>query len=191
MVEKGRCDLTDVIAGTKEPGITNWVKRQPEGVRQFLKFAVVGGSSTVLDMATYYVLWHFLRFIPYAMADWVLALGWFSLERQALATSMTSVISSGVVGTANAFYWNRRWTFRAEGRDRAGRQLGKFFVVAYTGMALRAGIGYVLVHAFVPSGHELSGREAAIWQIPAILMVMFWNFFVNRLWTFKKREERQ
>jgi putative flippase GtrA len=126
----------------EKSGFQEWIRTKPEGVRQFVKFAIVGGTSTVLDLASNYVLWHFFRFIPYAMADWCLSVLTplaIAPDEQKLAAAMTSVISSGIIGTANAFYWNRRWTFRATEPGTAGSQMKKFFVVAYSGMALRVG----------------------------------------------------
>ncbi len=170
----------------EKSGFQEWIRTKPEGVRQFVKFAIVGGTSTVLDLASNYVLWHFFRFIPYAMADWCLSVLTplaIAPDEQKLAAAMTSVISSGIIGTANAFYWNRRWTFRATEPGTAGSQMKKFFVVAYSGMALRAG----LVYALVPHKEGLSAREMLPYNLIAIFIVMFWNFFMNRFWTFKKK----
>jgi len=171
-----------------EPRIAGWMRKQPEGIRQFVKFAIVGGSSTALDMASYYILWHFFRVIPVTMANAAMGVpGLGALDPQATALAMTSVISSGIIGTANAFYWNRRWTFRAVGHHRGIVQVRRFLTVAYTGMALRAGIVYGITSVFVPAGHQVTGREGLLWNVPAIILVMFWNFFMNRYWTFKKR----
>lgn len=171
---------------TEMTGVRAWVQRQPEARRQFVKFAVVGASSTVLDLLTYKLLWFVLPAIPYAMARAAFFLTdpvGIALDLQRTAAAMASVISSGVVGTANSFYWNRRWTFRAIEHDLAIRQIRRFLFVSYTGMALRAVIVYGLMP---PTGVRPSPIQVLVYQLIAILIVMFWNFFMNRLWTFRK-----
>jgi putative flippase GtrA len=168
--------------------IRSWVSRQPEGLRQFVKFAIVGASSTILDLLSWNLLYYGIPAIPIAMAHVAVYVSqWFPgshLDLLAAKASMASVISSGVVGTGNAFYWNRRWTFRAAGHDLAIRQMRRFLVVAYLGMGMRALIVYVLV----PKGDvHLSPLMGLLYNGIAIVIVMFWNFFVNRFWTFRKK----
>jgi putative flippase GtrA len=97
----------------------------PVGV-QWLRFATVGVSNTILSLALYAGL---------------LRLGTFYLAASAVAF---------VVATLNSYALNRRWTFRSNGRR--GPEVVRFYVVSAGGLALDLGLLYVLVdHARVPS----------------------------------------
>jgi putative flippase GtrA len=172
--------------------LRSWVQNRPEGIRQFLKFAVVGGLSTVLDIGSNLLIWHLLPVVPFAMAHACLRLlsvvPGLSPDLHGLAADMNIAISSGIVGTANAFYWNQRWTFRAAGHGTAMRQVRRFLVVSYTGMAIRAAMVYGLVQAFT-AGKSPTTMQNLVYNCITVVIVMFWNFFLNRAWTFKKSAE--
>jgi putative flippase GtrA len=86
---------------------------------QWLRFATVGVTNTVLSLALYAAL---------------LGLGTFYLAASAVAFA---------VATLNSYALNRRWTFRSTGRR--SPEVLRFYVVALAGL----GLNLVLLSLFV------------------------------------------
>lgn len=123
------------------------------GLRQLVKFSIVGTINFILDWTIYLTLTRFLG-VYYVLA-------------KAL---------SFVAGATSSFIFNRRWTFRST-NPRRFRQLVKFLFVAVVGLGLNTMILYIAVEYF--KLHDIIGL------LFATAMVTFWNFFVNKYWTFK------
>jgi len=140
---------------------------------RFLKFAVVGIIGAVVDFGTFNI---------------------FSaiLQIQAVVAS----IFSFVLAVSSNFVWNRYWTYPDSRSKPLSKQLVQFLVFSFLGLAIRtplfAWLEKTLVSIFtekIPTitvsptflGHNLS---LAI----VILVIMFWNFFANRFWTYNDVE---
>lgn len=163
-------------------------------VRQFIKFCIIGGTSMVVDMGLFWIL---LFVVPMGdglmsthFGTWLLdqAPGLFTglaTKDGVLDTKMATVpflkAISACVAILNSFLWNRRWTFRIRGREHRSVQLRKFFAVAIIGMILNTimttGLGNVI------PGHPK--RSLLAGQLIATVVVAFWNFFGQKLWTFR------
>ena len=94
------------------------------GVRQFIKFAVVGFLSTIIDWGTYLLL-----------------------TRYAATFYLTAKVLSFSVSVINSYVLNRRWTFRSTEPKRL-HQFSKFLIVAVVGLGLNTLIMYVAVSCF-------------------------------------------
>lgn len=154
-------------------------------VRQFIKFCIVGGSSTVIDLGLHYVLLFVLDFGT-SFGQWLIAtfpwaFGGASKPIDA-AVPVLKVVSASVA-ILNSFYWNRRWTFNIRGKEERMAQLHKFVTVALIGMVLNTIITTGLYN-IVP-GHPK--RSWAIASAIATVVVAFWNFSGQKLWTFRKK----
>jgi len=143
--------------------------RDNKEVERFLKFAVVGCIGAVVDFGIFNLLTN-LFFV------------------QAVWSSVVSFIAAVI----SNFIWNRYWTYPDSRSKPLGRQSVQFLVVSLAGLGIRtplfAWLETVLVPLFknilppntispVFCGHNLS---LAI----AIVVVMMWNFFANRMWTY-------
>ena len=82
------------------------------------------------------------------------------------------------------FTWNRLWTF-PESRERPlGSQLAQFATVNVIGLLINTVI-LVVMDTYVFS-HFVSERLSYnLAKAFAIGVVLFWNFGVNRIWTYK------
>jgi len=153
-----------------------------QGTRQFVKFCLVGASSTVIDFSLVY----FLRFhvgLPIALAASI----------------------SFLVSVANGFYWNRRWTFRATGGD-ARRQYPKFLATNLIGYTLNLSIMTLaliiashlnlttvdrstaeIVHLILTGEgkQDFSPRAVLAAKAAATVFVTAWNFTAAKFWTFR------
>lgn len=148
-------------------GVANVVERP--GVRQFVKFCIVGATSFAIDVGVSYVLTFELHMW------WVLA----------------KTISFSLAVT-NGFFWNQRWTFRAVGHRSHREQYAMFFSVNVVGWLLNLTI---MKAVFFASTGTWRGQHPTkpVWAAATLLatvIVVFWNFFANKHWTFKRKEQQ-
>ena len=138
---------------------------------RFYRFAVVGAIGFAVDFGVFNIM----RLI-------------LTPERALLA----SVISFVAAVTSN-FLWNRYWTYPDSRSKALSNQVIQFVMVSLIGMGIRALLFYFLEeHAialfawFIPVGFILSreflGHNFTL--AVAVLIVMMWNFFANRYWTY-------
>jgi putative flippase GtrA len=143
---------------------------------RFLKFALVGVIGAVIDFGVMNLLTHF--------AD-------ISLVYAGTISFTCAVISN--------FIWNRFWTY-PESRSRPlFNQLGMFFLVNVAGVAIRIPILHFLeppMLRFFESPLHISFNAAEFYAknltlAVAVGIVMLWNFFVNRYWTYNDIDQPQ
>jgi dolichol-phosphate mannosyltransferase len=126
------------------------------GVRQFLKFGVVGASGFLVNLIVFTLL---QRVIPDHDRP---------LQYNVIYT--IAFLSGGV----SNYYFNRIWTFRSTGH--AVREGAKFLTVS--ALALLVGlIVSAIVSPWLGHGHRT-------WFLGTIAGI-FVNFFVNKYWTFR------
>ena len=135
---------------------------------RFLKFAVVGTIGFVVDF------------------------GVFNLFRNLFAFSadISSVISFTSAVISN-FFWNRYWTYPESRSKPISGQLAQFAVVNVAGLIIRTVIFILITKPFVQLfsyfdlpflSPQVLGENLALATV--VVIVMFWNFFVNRYWTY-------
>ena len=140
---------------------------------RFIKFAVVGAIGSVVDIGVMNLLTQVFHF------------------QLVLAGSI-----SFVCAVVNNFFGNRYWTYPDSRSKPIHRQLGMFFVVNAIGIAIRIPIlKYVepplaklfesIAHISFDAADALAKNATLIF---AIGIVMLWNFFVNRYWTYSDVE---
>ena len=150
----------------------------PKELERFLKFAVVGTIGAVIDLGLTNFLMQFV----------------FKVKP---GDDLPVQIATGigfVVAVCSNFIWNRYWTY-PESRSRPiAAQLSQFFIVNIVGLIIREIVVKLLNTPFstlvrqVVGGAmtvDLSTRIGANMAIMvALVIVMLWNFFVNRYWTY-------
>jgi putative flippase GtrA len=127
---------------------------------RFVKFGVVGIIGSVVDFSILN-----LCIQSFGMAKWL-----------ANTFSFTAAVISN-------FTWNRLWTFPESREKPLLSQLGKFFVVNLGGYAINQIIFLSLDH-YVFSSWGTWGYNIS--KAIAIGVVLFWNFGINRVWTYKE-----
>jgi len=149
------------------------VKHSRERTR-FLKFAVVGIIGAIVDF------------------------GIANLLRRVFGTSLGFAGTvSFICAIISNFIWNRFWTYPDSRSKPILGQLFQFSIISTAGLVIRIPILTFLE----PVLNELFGNLA--FKLPffdsgfysdnvtlaiAVLIVMFWNFFVNRYWTYNDVE---
>ncbi len=136
---------------------------------RFLRFAIVGAIGAVVDFGVMNLLTH-LAGLPLVGAGTI--------------SFVCAVISN--------FIWNRYWTY-PESRSRPLlHQLGMFFLVNLAGVAIRIPILHFVEPPLFKAAQtalRLTDRLAELLAKNATLafaigVVMLWNFFANRYWTY-------
>jgi putative flippase GtrA len=142
----------------------------PQERGRFLRFAMVGAMGAVVDFGVANILTGFF-FMPFLYA---------------------SIISFAAAVVSN-FLWNRFWTYPDSRSKAVSRQLVQFAFISIIGLAIRTPIIKVLeapaINLFVdilPVDFFLSPRFFGhnLTLAVAVLVVMMWNFFANRYWTY-------
>ena len=138
---------------------------------RFVKFAVVGISGTIVDFGFFNL---------------------FSINFK-LPIILSSIFSFSIA-VFNNFYWNRIWTYPESRQKSLKDQLLKFGVVSILGLIIRTPL-FAIIEApmieLVTSifdknffiSPEILGHNVALGIV--IILVLFWNYFINRIWTYK------
>ena len=136
------------------------IAQRPKEFVRFLKFATVGAFGMVVDLTVLNVM-HKLFGLPLLVAN---------------AISFTVAVISN-------FTWNRFWTF-PESRERPiGSQLGQFTLVNVAGLIINTlvlWLAFKVTQQVIPDPWDYN-----LAKVFAIGVVLFWNYFVNRAWTYK------
>ena len=143
---------------------------------RFLKFMVVGTIGAVVDFGI-------LNALKLAFRAYGVDLGmWHLLGRLAVEGNLTlaNTISFTTAVISN-FTWNRLWTYPESRSKPLGGQLGQFFVVNIAGLAINLTVLNALDPLFKPLLGFYSYNAA---KAIATIIVMFWNYGVNRFWTY-------
>lgn len=149
----------------------------PKRVDRFVRFAIVGIIGALVDFAV-------LNVMKLIFEGAGLGLGWdLPMDPHQIQLTAANSISFTAAVMSN-FTWNRLWTF-PESRERPlGRQLLQFATVSILGLVINTVIlvgmdRYVFQHFF---SERLSYNLA---KAIAIGVVLFWNFGMNVLWTYR------
>lgn len=171
-----------------ETGFVAWLNARPIA-KQFLKFCVVGGTSTVIDVGLHYMLM-FMNFggqsLSVAVGEWwsqLVGTGAIDPDKaQKLAVPILKIPTASLA-IVNSFVLNRYWTFKIRDKEERGVQFARFVVVSVIGMLLN--VAAVGLFANIVPGHPK--RSWAIATLIATAIVAIWNFNGQRLWAFKRR----
>lgn len=148
-------------------------------VDRFVKFAIVGGFGAVVDFAVLNLLQSTL--LPPSGNN----------EGLHVAFSTGTAFTCAVISN---FIWNRYWTFPDSRSRSVRRQLFQFFVVSIVGLIFRLFFVSATYSPFGEFAQDLLNSSddpeamnqlgSNIAQAISILIILFWNFFANRYWTY-------
>ena len=136
---------------------------------RFLKFMVVGAIGAVVDFGIMNLLSKIFH-MPLVWAGGI--------------SFVCAIISN--------FIWNRYWTYPDSRSRRISNQLFMFFIVNVAGLVIRLPI---LRFLELPLRKNMQNLPPDFFLSPELLaknvtlaiavgLVMLWNFFVNRYWTY-------
>ena len=145
----------------------------PRERSRFMRFAVVGIVGAVVD---------------FGVAN-LLVVGFHSPLVFAGSVSFIAAI-------LNNFIWNRYWTYPDSRSRPIAAQFAQFAMVSVMGLVIRVPILHWLEpwmldafsHQPILSALHPDLLSKNLTLAVAVLVVMFWNFFVNRYWTYSDVE---
>lgn len=152
----------------------------PKEAERFIKFLFVGTWGFILDFGTLTFLVEVVK-VPELVEE----LTPFS---STVGLIFANTISFSLAVVSN-FTLNRYWTYPESRGKRKRVQLPQFTVVSVIGLILNNFILAVLHTPFDAVLAQLSAVPASIdgyvpAKMVATVVVLFWNFFVNRFWTY-------
>lgn len=140
--------------------LTKLAQANSRELKRFIKFAIVGTSGAVVDFGVLNLL-HLVFGVSKFWAN---------------ACSFTLAV-------INNFTWNRLWTF-PESRERDLRtQLVQFSVVNVVGLVINQ-VVFLSLDAYL-FGPWLGRLGYNLAKAVAIIVVLFWNYGINRIWTYR------
>ena len=162
----------------------------PKEAERFFKFAVVGAIGFVVDFGVLNLLLQ--PFVNVLQEGTVLntAVSTFSSNPPSLAEEFAGTISF-ICAIISNFLFNRFYTY-PDSRDKGlVSQFIQFSLVSVAGIFIRIPILLFTTDFFQNMMTRFATLEpyafrlgANLALILAVIVVMFWNFFVNRYWTY-------
>jgi len=142
----------------------------PRERTRFLRFLVVGIVGAIVDFGIENIL-HRIFGVPYVLAGTI----------------------SFICAIFSNFIWNRYWTYPDSRSKPILRQLTQFSLVNVTGLLIRipilkflepiiTNLFYKIPEQFLLLPPDVMGENVTL--AIAVGIVLFWNFFVNRYWTY-------
>ena len=138
---------------------------------RFAKFALVGISGTLIDF-------FFLNLF---------------IQRFGIAQNSAKAFSFSIA-VFNNFLWNRLWTYPESRNLQIIKQFSQYLIVSIVGLLINISIFAIADQSLIRVFNGLSpnilpfspsivsyNTSAAI----ATIVVLFWNYFANRFWTFR------
>ena len=144
---------------------------------RFYKFCVVGTLGAVID---------------FGVLNLLVQVAGFSKVLANVCSFTVAVISN--------FTWNRLWVYPETRGEPLRKQFLQFVVVNAAGLVINTAIFYAADRWLLGAAGLLAGPAGALAlaigmapfdlayngaKVIATAVVLFWNFFVNRLWTFR------
>jgi putative flippase GtrA len=156
---------SSLLAKLRIPRLINNRREQ----KRFAKFAAVGLFGALVDYFVFNLL----------------------LNLAGLKPIVSQALSFSFAVTSN-FLLNRYWTFPDSRSKHVAKQVGQYVLVNFIGLLIRTpifnGLGTLFERALTgkPLPFSLSAYVAAhnLALGCAIGVVLFWNFFINRYWTY-------
>ena len=157
--------------------LTTYMRTNQKELSRFLKFSVVGALGAVIDFGVLNLLVQLAGF-PKVLAN---------------VFSFTAAVISN-------FIWNRLWVYPETRGEPLRKQFVQFSVVNVAGLLINTVIFYGADRWFLGEVGLLAEPVGALAlligmehfdlayngaKVIATGVVLFWNFFINRLWTFR------
>jgi putative flippase GtrA len=135
--------------------------------RELLKFAIVGGTTFVIDNG----IWYLLKLTV--------------LEEKPVTAKIIAII----VATIVSYVLNREWSFRTRGGRERHHEAALFFLISGVGVALNSAPLWVSRYVLLLEEPHVSRlvqevADFASGSIIGMLMAMFFRFWAFKRWVF-------
>jgi putative flippase GtrA len=135
--------------------------------RELLKFAIVGGTTFIIDNG----IWYLLKLTV--------------LEEKPVTAKIIAII----VATIVSYVLNREWSFRTRGGRERSHEAALFFLISGVGVALNSGPLWISRYALQLEEPHVSRlvqeiADFASGSIIGMLLAMFFRFWAFKRWVF-------
>jgi len=173
---------------------------KPREAERFIKFLVVGAFGFIVDFGVFNLTLGPAKWMlapGTSLHNWLFSLG---LGHEYVSVSLAALVAgtiSFIAAIISNFTWNRFWTYPDSRSKKIWGQFVQFVLVSITGIVFRLPIIGLSSPPFTRlASNMLPNLEAdAAIRLGAnlalalsVLIVLFWNFFVNRYWTYNDVE---
>lgn len=165
----------------------------PKEAERFFKFVVVGAIGFVIDFGLFNLLiapFDALLTEGNLLYNLLVGIGFNPNLVVNLGPTFAGAISF-IAAIVSNFLWNRYWTYPDSRNKSSRRQFFMFFLVSLAGILIRIPIItylhapltdlFVTFPVLAPYAERL-GENTAL--SISVVIVLFWNFFANRYWTY-------
>ncbi|MFH0875433.1 MAG: glycosyltransferase family 2 protein [archaeon] len=144
--------------------ISNSLRLRWKSSKTFILFVIVGAICTLVNLGALFVLVDLL-----------------GLDKKILAPAIALEIS-----IIASFILNDTFTFKHENKSRLPVRIGKFHIAALSGFVINL-LLYNLFLRYLGLSAIIGKYDYLGAQLIAVLIVTFWNYFINSRWTWKKK----
>ncbi|MEM7331577.1 MAG: GtrA family protein [Chloroflexota bacterium] len=162
----------------------------PKEAERFFKFAVVGAIGFVVDFGV-------LNLLLQPFANALSTGGWLNTAVSSISNNPPSLAEefagtiSFICAILSNFLFNRFYTYPDSREKGLVSQFIQFSLVSVAGIVIRIPILLLTTTFFQNMISRIASLEpfafrlgANLALVLAVIIVMFWNFFVNRYWTY-------
>ena len=170
---------------------------KPKEVERFIKFLVVGAIGFIVDFGIFNLLLdpvNTLLMPGNSLYELLAGFGFSDYFSTHLGPTIASAVSF-VAAVVSNFLWNRYWTYPDSRSRSRRRQFTMFFIVSIVGVLIRIPIVFFMTPIFRSLVSNIGPLQAYTTRLAdnlslavAVLVVLFWNFFANRHWTYNDVE---
>ncbi len=170
---------------------------KPKEAERFIKFLVVGAIGFIVDFGIFNLLLNPINALVLpgnGIYNVLAGAGFGDYFITHLGPTIASAISFAAAVCSN-FLWNRYWTYPDSRSRSRRRQFTMFFIVSVIGVLIRIPIVFLTTPLFRSMVESVGALQAYTTRLAdnlslgvAVLVVLFWNFFANRHWTYNDVE---
>ncbi len=159
--------------------ISTFRQTHSKELSRFVKFAIVGAVGAMIDFGLLNLGVYLLRDVLHWSLLPEIRQVWPQVNGNVLVANVVSV-SAAIVSN---FTWNRLWTYPESRARKKREQLPQFGLVNLIGLVINTLIvvgldALLMAHVGEPWSYNIA-------KAIAIGVVLFWNFVINRLWTYR------
>jgi putative flippase GtrA len=170
--------------------IVTLARSQPKERKRFIKFLMVGAVGFAVDLGSFNLMhalfigpWVALNLLPAGLPQ----IGaYFTGHPEVIEQSFSFCLA-----VLSNFLWNYMWIYPEAREANQAKKLTKFAIVSVAGLLIGAPVfsialgiwrGLIGATALAALQFNVAGNLALMTRVGALL---FWNFFVNRYWTYR------
>lgn len=175
---------------------------QPQGtglfkhqiVNEFVKFAIIGATSTCIDFGLNYLLLFKASIggVPLYEIVGKQVLAILSPDSPLTADALQNAafaplkVLPVLIAIFNGYYWNSKWTFKVAAKGLQKKLIIKFYIVALCAMLVNIAVSTLVTNLL----HDPSTKSWGIASVSGMLVAAIANFAGQRAWTFKGERKR-